>query len=194
MRKSFLITMLVSLFLTSAYVTAAVATPIDLNSINFFADPTVSLDGSSALMAEDSFTPVIFQNDPGFGDPNIIIPQAGFALMFEYDFIEGGGEDDEFGAFILNSIGDSAGPAYEFYTDETGSGTISFDLTGLVGQTLGLQFQLGAFLGDQGVASTVLISNLRIEEAAVIPEPSTIFLLGLGLLSTAGISRKKFLS
>ncbi len=198
MRKSFLITLLVSLFLTGIYVTAAVATQISLN--DFFADPTVLVapDGSNALMTEDPFfSSVLLSNDPGLGDPNVIIPQAGFDLIFDYVFTEGTllGENDEFGVFILDGFtGGSMGAPYEFFTDSTSAGTISFDLTGLVGQTLGLQFELNALPGDIELGSWVEISNLRIEEATVIPEPSTIFLLGLGLLTTAGVSRKKFFS
>lgn len=179
-----------------AYSPTAIATTIDLN--DFWADPTVSvaLNGLNATIAEDAnFSPVLLVNDPSFGDPNVIIPQSGYDLLFEYDFREAVGEDDEFGVFIMDAgTGGSIGAAYEFFTQTTGSGTISFDLTALVGQTLGLQFQLSALTSDTGFDSVLDISNLRIEQTDPIPEPSTILLLGLGLLGTARISRKKFLS
>ncbi len=190
--------LLLMFFFLMIFTSGATATTIDLN--DFFADPTVVVagDGSSAIMSEDpGLTPVLLANDPGLGDPNVIIPGPGLALSFDYSFNEpaGSGEDDEFGVFILDAAtGFSIGPAYEFFTQDTSSGNISFDLTGLVGMTLGLQFELSSLTIDAGFGSTLEISNLKIEEVSTIPEPSTILLLGLGLLGTAGISRKKLVS
>ncbi|MCP4114964.1 MAG: PEP-CTERM sorting domain-containing protein [Desulfobacteraceae bacterium] len=194
MQKKIIMILFVSCFLVSAYASAVVAVTIDLN--DFYADPavTVAPDGASAIMVEDSVCTVLLANDPGLGEPNVIIPQSGFELLFDYVFTEGAdaGEDDEFGVFILDgATGFCVGSPYEFFTGTTASGSIGFDLTGLVGMTLGLQFQLGAFPGDTGFDSVVEISNLRIEQSPGIPEPSIIFLFGLGLLVTAGISREK---
>ena len=141
-------------------------THINLN--DFFADPTVTVavEPSTATLLEDPFfSPVLLANDPFLGDPNVIIPSAGASLVFEFDFVEGAGsEDDEFGAFIIDaSTGLSLGGAFEFFTQDTSTGTVSFDLSTLVGTTLGLQFQLSALPADLDFNSSLTVSNLRIE-------------------------------
>ena len=158
-----------------------VAAPIDLN--DFFADPTVTVaaDGSAAALQEDpNLGAVLLSNDPGFGDPQVVFPAAGLLLLFNYDFIEGSGEADELGAFVIDAAtGLSAGPSFEFFTQSSGSGTVAFDLTSLVGQTLGLQFQLSALPGDSGLSSIATVSQVRLEP---VPEPSTTFLFASGFL------------
>ncbi len=158
------------------------ATAIDLN--DFFADPTVTVavDGSSALMEEDQnlFT-VLLSNDPGLGDPDIIT--AGTApnfLIFDFDFVEPAGNDDEFGAFVLDSSGVSVGPAFEFFTQTPGSGTVTFDISlsalpPLPGGPFGLQFQLSSLFDDAAFDSKVTISNVRI-----VPEPGSLLLFSAG--------------
>jgi hypothetical protein len=157
------------------------AMPIDLN--DFFADPTVSVvaDGSSATLAEDPFLfSVLLSNDPGLGDPNVIIPGAGVSLVFDYMFTEGAGNMDEFFAAVLDgTTGFSVGPGFEFATADSSSGTVAFDLSSLSGLTLGLSFELAAF--DAASDSTVTVSNVRLESVAV-PEPGTFWLIGAGLI------------
>ena len=161
---------------------------IDLN--DFFADPTVSVaaDGSSAFFTEDpgAFL-VTLVNDPGLGDPDVIIPGAGVTLSFDFDFVEGGaGNDDEFGAFVIDAAtGAIAGPAFQFFIDSTSSGTVSFDLTSLVGMTLGLQFELVALASDVAFDSTLSISDVQL--IAAVPEPGTLMLLAIGLLAIFGL-------
>ncbi|CAG0947449.1 hypothetical protein [Geobacter sp.] len=167
-----------------------------VNLNDFYKDPTVTLalDGSSAVIAEDSaLSPVLLSNDPGLGDPNVILPMPGNSLIFDYLFAEPApGNQDEFGAFLVDSVtGGSVGSAYEFFSQTPGSGTISFDLSELVGLTLGLQFQLSALPSDTELTSTVTISNVRVEPQAVqpVPEPGTCWLIlgglcGLGLFRT----------
>ena len=77
------------------------AVPIDLN--DFFADPTVTVtpDGSFASITEDpGLSAVLLSNDPGLGDPNVIIPGLGVLLSFDFSFNEAGGELDEFGSSL----------------------------------------------------------------------------------------------
>ncbi len=175
---------------------AAQATPINLN--DFFADPTATVagDGSSAILAEDSFlSSVLLANDPGLGDPNVIIPNAGVSLTFDYEFVEGVaiGENDEFGVFVVDgTTGFSVGASFEFFTQDTSSGSISFDLSSLVGQTLGLQFQLSALPGDSGLDSIVTLSNVQLttDTSNVVPEPQTYLLLGIGMIGLVAIRLK----
>ena len=161
----------------------AMSTPVDLN--DFFADPTVivELDGSSAMLSEDpGFSMVLLSNDPGLFDPNIIIPGPGVQVVFEFDFVEDTGNDDEFSAFIIDAItGLPAGPAFEFFIDASASGSFAFDISSLTGKTLGLQFQLSALFGDTGFGSTARVSNVHLLEA--IPEPSDFALLSAGMVA-----------
>ena len=125
---------------------ATTLTPIDLN--DFFADPTVTVapDGNSASLQEDpALSVVLLSNNPGLGDPNVVIPGPGTSLIFDFVFSEPVNNDDEFGAFVIDAAtGLSAGPAFEFFTQVSSLGTVTFDISSLVGQTLGLQFQLAA--------------------------------------------------
>src|SRR5438445_10676534 len=89
----------------------ALAGSINLN--DFFADPTVTVapDGLSAVLKEDPVTGfVLLANDPGLGDPNVILPGAGVSLIFDFTFAQGPpGNNDEFGAFIIDANTGSSG-------------------------------------------------------------------------------------
>jgi hypothetical protein len=171
---------------------------IDLN--DFFADPTVivAADGSMATFAEDPglFT-VILSNDPGFGDPNVIIPAADTTLTFDYSFSEAPGEDDEFGAFILDGNTGLSVAGFEFFTQDTSSGSVSFDISDLTGQTLGLQFQLtSGFADDTGFSSTLEISNVALVETtglpiSGVPEPTTLALFAIGAIGLVVVARRR---
>lgn len=180
---------------------AAIIT-IPLNDINFFADPPsaveFAVDGSSVLMREDSlFSPVFLSNDPGLGDPPIIVAGSGVLLSFQYEFVKGMTqvENDEFGAFVVNSAGISAGPMFEFFTSTSGSGSVTFDLSSLLGEPfLGLQFQLSSLPGDVGLDSIVTISDLQLDVpgSTVVPEPSTLAMfLGLAAFSQVVIAGRR---
>lgn len=178
-----LLFLLVQFVVSSA---SAAIIPVDLN--NFFADPSVSIttDGTSARITED---PLLFStllaNDPGLGDPDIIIPALGTILNFSYDFTEAVGENNEFGVFIVDgATGGSVGSAFEFFTQDSSSGLISFDLTSLAGRTLGLQFELTGLFGDVGFDSLVTISNvfLQTQDSTPVPEPSVLLLFFFGFM------------
>jgi hypothetical protein len=185
-------------FMASVFNTGnASSIPIDLN--NFFADSSISIaaDGSSALLQEDPLLfSVLLINDPGLGDPNVIIPGAGTTLNFSFSFNEIIGEDDEFGAFLFDATtGLTLGSAFEFFTQESSAGTIAFDLSSLVGDTLGLQFQLASLFGDTGTGSNVTVSNVFLNiqsDGITVDEPGTMFLFLLSgiLMSIKFINRK----
>ena len=172
---------------------------IDLN--DFFADPTVTVssDGSTATFTEDPWlTTVLLSNDPAGPwfppDPEVIFAEIGGVgqiLSFNFNFNEPASNDDEFGAFVIDAAtGDSVGSAFEFFTNVTSSGTVSFDLSSLSGtlsEPLGLQFQLNSF--DMSLTSSLEVSNV---ELVPVPVPGAVLLAGLGLVTSAfGILRKK---
>lgn len=165
------------------------AAAIDLN--DFFADPTVTVaaDGSMATIAEDpGFSPIILANDPGLGDPNVIIPAAGAILSFDYMFTEAAGGDDEFGYFLIDGTTGLDIAGYSNFIVDSMSGTESFNLSSLTGMTLGLSFQLSGLPGDTDFNSTVKISNLRID---VVPLPASALLLGAGIASLMAGRRRR---
>ncbi len=176
---------LITCALTVFCVTAgADTTPIDLN--DFWGDPTVTVaaDGTWASFIESSsFASVILANDPFLGDPEVILAGAGVSLQFEYDFQESVLGDDEFGVWVIDpNTGWSLGAPYEFFLGDSGTGTVSFDLSALAGMTgLGFQFQLSSLPGDTDSGSTLEIRNMRLVTPPV-PEPATATLLATGLV------------
>ena len=189
MRSTRLLTVLLLSWLTAGTARADII-PIDLN--DFFADPTVtvSADGSSASFAEDSgFLLAGLFNDPGFGDPEVIIAGLGTTLAFDFDFVEGAGNDDEFFAGVLGADGFSIF-GFDFFTGDSDAGTISFDLSTLIGEAfLGFEFGLVSF--DDVFDSTLLISNVRLETATAVPEPSALFLMLTGMLALLSVTRRR---
>jgi len=175
---------------------AAFAVPIDMNQM--FHDPgvpiSISADGSSATFREDPALLSVFLSDvPGFGDPELLQASAGARLAFDYNFLEPAGNADIFHFAILDGTsGNPLAPFDLFFTD-TGAGSVSFDLTSLVGSSLGFQFELVSdVFNDLGFDSLLTISNLRIEppDVVAVPEPDIfgMVLLGLALL-TVGAAR-----
>ena len=176
---------------------SASAATISINLNDFFADPSVSVTagGASASITE---TPLLFStllaNDPSLGDPNIVIPGIGTTLNFSYDFTEAAGENNEFGVFIIDgATGGSVGSAFEFFTQDSSSGMISFDLTSLAGRTLGLQFELNALFGDVGLDSRVTVSDLFLQTADTVSvlEPPTLLLFFIGFIYLLLLSLKR---
>jgi len=162
--------------------------PIDLN--DFFPSPSaaisIAVDGTSALLTESaSAATVSLINDPDAGDPEVIIAGVGTSLIFDYTFTELVDDDNYFTAFVFDgNSGLSFGAGFEFLTSISGSGSLSFDLSSLVGELLGLQFELGPnSIDDAALTSTLSISNGRLETTvAQVSEPMMLLLFSLGLI------------
>lgn len=177
---------------------------IDANAIplsfgDFYTDPgapvVISSDGSSATLSEDpGFFAVVLSNVPGFGDPQLILPQNGTILSFSYSFSEPVGNDDVFHVALLDGLtGSVLDPTFEAFFTDTSAGLIKFDLSSLVGLTLGLQIELVPGLGDGSFDSILQLSHLDLTvpdtgPPTSVPEPSgvVLFAIALGLL---GLSR-----
>jgi hypothetical protein len=202
MQKIFL-RLLIGLFsLAIVYNSIAVAASINLN--DFYADDFVVIDinGSSALIEENSaLVHVLLFNDPSLGDPILPFPSNTFQLSFDYEFTIAGENWDE---FYVKSFDPFTGIKTEElsieYDNSFGtspwvhSATIAWNIVGGAPSSgLGLEFQLSTW--DFCTGSSVLISDVKFEP---VPEPSTFILLGLGLFclikltqdrKTAGLMR-----
>ena len=136
---------------------------IDLN--DFTSSPSVSINptGNSAIMALCPLNVFVFlEHNPAL-DPAQIIPRAGVSLKFDFNFVKAPGEDDEFGAFLLDKSGVPIGLRFEFFVEDSSNGTVSFDLSSLSSDPVGLVFILTSLnsIGDLH-DSSVEISNVRL--------------------------------
>ena len=171
---------------------AAVLQQLNLNDFFHESQVTVSADGLTASFSEDpGLMSILLSDDPWLGDPLLITGAVGTKLVFDYEFSELNGGDDEFAAFLYTETEFPAGPAFEFFLYDSGSGTVEFDLSPLAGVDLGLDFQLNSMFGDQTYDSTLIVSNVRIETtAAPVPEPATMLLMGAGMAVLAARGKK----
>jgi hypothetical protein len=137
--------------------------PVDLN--DFISSPSIIVNptGNSAILSQYPFSSFVFlEHNPVF-DPPQIIPRTGVSLKFDFNFAKASEGDDEFGAFLLDQSGVPMGPPYEFFKGDASKGTVSFDLSSLSSDPIGLVIfltEINSFAGMGG--SSVKISNLQI--------------------------------
>jgi len=172
------------LFLLSSTCLVRAAT-IEFNDVNFFDSTSgtkviFSADGSSVEIYESGDATTFISNDPFLGfEPELITVGADpFFIEFEYQFIEGAENIDDFSAFVYHSNGNYDQLRWEFTGESTpssGSGisgdgykSVIWDMSGLglaLGDILGIDFVLGT--GDQTndpdqyLDSYVTIRNLQ---------------------------------
>lgn len=184
---------------------SAQAVIINLNDFYPGGNVMIASDGSSATMTEDpDYNSALLSDDPFYGAsyPGVYLSDNATTLTFEYSFTEPAGNVDEFYAFLydLNSYGtplaDRNNTPLEFLADQTGSGTVIWDLSGasFLGTTVGMEFQLNWAQGDQDPSSdltqnsSVVISNVNVNP---VPEPSTLLLVGSGICGLLFARRRK---
>jgi hypothetical protein len=168
---------------------AHAGTPISLTDFSGESEVTVSGNGGSASFVEvGSSSFVRLTNDPYVGDAEVIVPGASTALSFDYTFDEAPGSDDEFSAVLFTS-GAGGGPYHGKLVRKTipstQSGTMTFDLSPYVGQSLGLEFEmLDLPGGDDTTNSTLTVSNV------MVPEPSLWMSIASGCAGLLALHRR----
>jgi hypothetical protein len=152
-------------FLATRLVTSAIPKSVLIDLNDFMASPyvTISPTGNSAIMAQNSLSAFVFLEHNPVLDPAKIIPRAGLSLEFDFNFVKAPRKDDEFGVFLLDQFGVPIGLLFEFFARDSGKGTISFDLSSLSPDPVGLVFVLSEIdpVGDLQ-DSTVKITNVRL--------------------------------
>ena len=171
------VAILIGHFLLQVNQLSVSAASVDLNQFDILPSGatdsiTISSDGNSATITEsDTFSPIVLSNDPGLGNPQVIVPGSGVTVQFDYEFTKGVNDDDLFEAFILDSSGNPAMSVdTEFSTDEQTDEAVrvTFQLSDLVEESsIGLQFQLFSRPTDLGNSSVVIISNVEINLTSV---------------------------
>ena len=156
------------------------AIPVDLSTFDLIDDTVTILgpDNSSAEITEYWSPDTLLDND-------LSIPINAFSLTFDYKLVVGQDNHDFFGFYFddptqpMDQIGGYEG---------TYTGTINKDLTPYAGSQIFLAFTLNYVWDDAGYDSVLTISNVHMNP---VPEPTTLLLLGSGLLGIIGIRKRK---
>lgn len=206
MSKQAKLTTLLIVFFIFIFGSPVWATSIEVGFGGFYADPTVDINpsGLSATLYEDpGLGSVLLSNDPYFGDPGIPIPENVLTLQFAYIFSEAAGNSDYFYAKVFN--GDTGeilcdfmlgNPNVdgEYYHDQVYWDLSLFNFSGV--SRLGLEFQLNSddMLYDSYLAvGKIYFQTDDAPQIDPVPEPSTVMLLGIGLIGLVNIGRKRFI-
>ncbi|MFT5543724.1 MAG: hypothetical protein ACI96N_002934 [Arenicella sp.] len=182
--------LLTAIMLGCAGSAGATTIPLDFNDF-FTADPEVTVvSPGEVVMTDSDFVSVVtLTNDPWY-DPNIIIQAVDRTLTFDFEFLQGNGNVDEFAAYLFDAdYGPVAGVLDNVFYDASASGTVSFDLSPWTGLMLGLQFELY----DPGflTGSSVTITDLALNDpvSASVPAPGGLAILFAGLALLVGRNR-----
>jgi hypothetical protein len=160
--------------------TFASAIPLDLTG--FTADPSVSESGGRVDFNENiDYAAIYFFND------NFFIGADDTILSFDFDFLLGPGDFDDYLTFELNF-----GSEFDVDINTTG-GHFEIDVSPFQEDTVSLAWGL-IWNGDSDAGTTASIYNIDMASAAApVPEPATLILMGSGLVALVGVRRKKLL-
>lgn len=184
MKIKYLFTIIIFCLTFAVSIGNLLAIPIDLTTFtaNPASDVVINPDGSSATLFEDwAVAPVSFSNS------SFSIPSDALSLSFDYALVVAAFNDDYFDFYINDVI---APDFWDGGPEGTYSGTYTYGLAALRGHTIPIIFNLMYGWGDGGYESYLTVSNVNLNP---VPEPSTIFLLSIGILGAIGL-RKKYLN
>ena len=172
------------MMLIAAFAMLSVRVQADIIDLSTFtADPpeAVTFSGANATITEQpGYGSIFLYTDPLLGGDGILIPSGDYRLVFEYQFVEPAGHDDELNAFLFAP--DTFEHLTDTYVSDPGAGSVTWDLSEATyqGQTVGLEFDFNSY--DAPTDSFITISNVRIE---LIPEPGSAIILFPTLLYLA---------
>jgi hypothetical protein len=166
-------------FLIFLWVGVATAAPLDLST--FTADPGVTENSGTVSFTEDmTYATWYFYND------NFSVPSNATDLSFDYDFVSGPDDSDDYLTFEINYN------IIQSFDVNDPTGHFNFDLSPFQNQNISIAWGL-IWGGDEYAGSTASISNLDLAtQSAPVPEPGTMLLLGSGVLSLFGFRRRYF--
>ena len=170
-------------------VASSSASPLNLSDWDAWGPVSISADGLSATLSEDSFGPTSLEN------PALTIPDDATILTFDYRLTVAAGNEDYFDFYFDNTNTPifSTGGSNEDGRDALLSGSYSLSLDGLQGGQTAIIFALQWGWDDYGYDSTLVISNVDIATQSVnaIPEPATVILFAIGLVGWAAVRRQR---
>lgn len=169
------------LALLLAATAASAGTIIPFSSSGFSHDNNVRVpsppDTLAVFKQSTSSNVVALWNDPSPTSAHqpLIVAQKRMILLFDYVLYEHGtdtGNAEQIWAGITDiTDGTALGGQYQFKADMFTSGTVAFDLSDLVGQTVGIRFEMRPHPTTLDVLSNghLNVSNLR---TTIVPVPA----------------------
>ena len=172
------------MFLLFLFIPMVNANTLDLSS---FTAETGAAESSGTITFTESDSPYAWFY---FYDEFFEVDSTAVSITFDYSFTIGAYNDDWLVAILdYDDYQFEQGGYNSTAVDEVISGTGTIDLTAYQGSTIDLAFGFEA--NDWGMDSVGSFSNIQINyNVSSTPEPTTIVLLGLGLLGMAGVGRK----
>ena len=177
------------MFLMFLLVSVAYADMLDLSTFQAWptGDPGVEESGGTITFTEgNTVEPYLY-----FYDPDFHVDSTAISITFDYTLDIG--IDNEDYLVVTLDYTDYGFLEGDYNSSTTASlilsGSATVDLTSYVNSTIDLAFGFEA--NDWGTDSVGSFSNIQINySTSSTPEPTTIVLLGLGLLGMAGVGRK----
>ena len=172
------------LFLVASIILAstfAYALPVDLGTFTTIAasDPVVISDGTVTIHEDLSLAAIYFFND------NFLVGADASIFSFDYDLQYGPEDESDYFLFELNFV-EALG------VSEPEDGHFEIDLSPYRNEAISLSWGL-FWDGDAAAGAMLEVSNVDLSVAGTpVPEPTTIVLLGCGILCAAGLCKKKF--